>query len=124
MLHTRKVTGSVQFPPTLQDHHAIQLASANPNHMRYVSKAHTLMAYSLGLFFNYVHERNLHNWELGGGGDDAQKPITNVWILSNLTANIHYHLDSVCMVCKYGALIFRPNTDLIPSLQQAMWKFK
>ena len=49
------------------------------------------------------------------------KSASYMWLLSGLTANLQHHMTYTCKVRKYGTLIYRPNTDLIPSLQKAMW---
>ena len=43
------------------------------------------------------------------------------WILSELTANLHHMIYS-CKVRKYRTLVYRPNSDLIRLLSEAMWK--
>ncbi len=55
---------------------------------------------------------------------DIRKLVTNMWVLSMLTANLQHHIIYRCPVRKYGTLVLRPNTDPIPSLQRAMWKLR
>ena len=52
------------------------------------------------------------------------KSASYMWLLSGLTANLQHHMTYTCKVRKYGTLIYRPNTDLIPSLQKAMWSLR
>lgn len=56
--------------------------------------------------------------------EGAVKSVSSTWLLSGLTANLQHHIAYSCKVRKYGTLIFRPNTDLFPSLQKAMWKVR
>ncbi len=50
------------------------------------------------------------------------KSVSSTWLLSGLTANLNHHIAYSCKTRKYGTLIYRPTTDLLPSLQKAMWK--
>ena len=59
-----------------------------------------------------------------GTQGDIHKSVTCMWVLSSLKANLQHHITYRCPVCKYGTLIFRPNTDLIPSLQKTMWRLR
>ena len=59
-----------------------------------------------------------------GEKGDIHKLVTCMWVLSILRANLQHHITYRCTVCKYGTLIFRPNTDLIPSLQKTMWRLR
>ena len=47
-----------------------------------------------------------------------------MWILSSLKANLQRHITYRCPVRKCGTLIFRPNIDLIPSLQKTIWRLR
>ena len=51
-----------------------------------------------------------------GKQGDIHKSVTCMWVLSSLKANLQHHITYRCPVCKYGTLIFRPNTDLITLL--------
>ena len=44
------------------------------------------------------------------------------WILSNLTVHLQHHMTYSFRVRKYGTKIYRPHSDLIPSLSQALWE--
>lgn len=59
-----------------------------------------------------------------GKQGDIHKSVTCMWALSSLKANLQHHITYRYPVCKYGTLIFRPNTDLIPFLQKTMWKLR
>ena len=48
--------------------------------------------------------------------------VTSLWVLSNLTSDMQQHLVFSYKTCKYGTVLYRPNTDLHPILQQALWK--
>ena len=54
--------------------------------------------------------------------EDITQLVTSRWILSNLTATLQDHMTYKCSVRKYGTLIYRPNTDLRPTLAQALWR--
>ncbi len=47
-----------------------------------------------------------------------------MWVLSSLIANLQHHMTYRCTVRKYGTLILRPNTDLMPSLQKTLWRLR
>ena len=49
---------------------------------------------------------------------------TSMWVLSNLTSTLKYQLVCSCKARKYGTLLYRPHTDLIPILQQTLWKLR
>ncbi len=53
-----------------------------------------------------------------------KKLVTSRWVLSSLTATLQYHIAYKCTVRKYGTLIYRPNTDLLPVLTQALWRVR
>ena len=60
---------------------------------------------------------------------DMQEPqelttLSSRWILSELTAKLQYHMVYSCKVRKYGTLVYRPNSDLILLLSEAMWKLR
>ena len=42
--------------------------------------------------------------------------VSAMWVLSGLAANLQHHMTYSCMIRKYGTLLYRSNTDLIPSL--------
>ena len=50
--------------------------------------------------------------------------VTSLWVLSNLTSALQQHLVFSCKTCKYGTMLYRPNTDLRPIQQQALWKLR
>ena len=48
--------------------------------------------------------------------------FTSRWIQSNLTVHLQHHMTYSCRVRKYGTIIYRPHSDLILSLSQALWE--
>ena len=50
--------------------------------------------------------------------------VTSRWVLSSLTATLQHHIACTCTVRKYGTLIYRPNTDLRPTLAKALWSVR
>ena len=64
-----------------------------------------------------IHMRDLQ-------GDDMKHIVTSRWILSNLKVSLKHHVAYSCRVRKYGTLIYRPHTSLIPSLAQALWEVR
>ena len=58
------------------------------------------------------------------GVKDVRSLVTSRWILSNLTVNLQHHITYSCRVRKYGTVIYRPHSDLIPSLSQALWELR
>ena len=48
--------------------------------------------------------------------------LSSRWILSELKAKLQHHMVYSCKVRKYGTLVYRPNSDLILLLSEAMWK--
>jgi len=57
-------------------------------------------------------------------GSEEIEAITSRWVLSDLTANLQHHIAYSCKVRKYGTLVYRPNTDLVPLLTEAMWRLR
>ena len=55
---------------------------------------------------------------------NAKELVTSRWILLQLTANLKKHVASTCKVCKYGTLIYRPNTDLSSVISELLWKIR
>ena len=55
---------------------------------------------------------------------DTSKLVTSANILSNLKANLQYHIAYSCKTRKHGTLIYRPNADLRPALAQALWRLR
>ena len=51
----------------------------------------------------------------------VEQLVTSRYILSNLINHLQHHLTYKCTVRKYGTIILRPNTDLIPILSKALW---
>ena len=49
---------------------------------------------------------------------------TSMWVLSNLSSSLKHHLVYTCKARKYGTLLYRPHTDLIPVIQQTLWKLR
>ncbi len=47
-----------------------------------------------------------------------------MWLLSGLTANLKQHIAYSYKVGKYGTILYRPNADLLPALQKAMWRVR
>ena len=56
-------------------------------------------------------------WDTCCKQGDIHKSVTCMWVLSCLKANLQHHITYRCTVRKCGTLVFRPNIDLIPSLQ-------
>ena len=64
--------------------------------------------------------------------DNVVKLVPSTWLLSGLTANLKHHITYSCKVhiaysCKvrkYGTILYRPNADLLPSIQKAMWRVR
>ena len=63
----------------------------------------------------------------------SQTKITLLWVLNHLTMALQHHLKCTCKIykehlkctCKvhkYGTLLYRPNTDFIPLLQESLSK--
>ena len=50
--------------------------------------------------------------------------MPSTWLLSGLTANLKHHIAYSCKVRKYGTILYRPNADLLPSIQKAMWRVR
>ena len=48
--------------------------------------------------------------------------FTSRWIQSNLTVHLQHHMTYSCRVHKNGTTIYRPHSDLILSLSQALWE--
>ena len=57
-----------------------------------------------------------------GGEKDVQSLVTSRWILSNLTVHLQHHITYSRRVRKCGTIIYRPHSDLIPSLSKALWE--
>ena len=60
---------------------------------------------------------NLHETE-------AKTTVTSLWVLSNLTSALQHHLVYSCKARKYGTLLYGPNTDLAPLLQQSLSRLR
>ena len=52
------------------------------------------------------------------------KSISSRWILSEITAKYQHHVTYACKVRKHGTLVYRPTSDLLTVLSEAMWKLK
>ena len=52
------------------------------------------------------------------------KSISSRWILSEVTAKFQHHVTYICKVRKHGPLVYRPTSDLLTLLSEAMWKLK
>ena len=50
--------------------------------------------------------------------------ITSRCILSEIIATFQHHVIYACKVRKYGTLVYRPNSDLVVLLSEALWKMK
>ena len=50
------------------------------------------------------------------------KSVTSRMILSEIAAKFQHHVSYACRVRKYGTLIYRPSTDLVSLLSEALWK--
>ena len=44
--------------------------------------------------------------------------VTSLWVVSNLTSALQQQL----VYMPYSTLLYRPNSELLPVLQQALWK--
>jgi len=55
---------------------------------------------------------------------EVTKLVTSRWILSNLTANLKYHISYSCRARKYGTLLYRSKSDLLSPLAQALWRVR
>ena len=49
------------------------------------------------------------------------KSISSRWILSEVTAKFQHHVTYICKVRKHGTLVYRPTSDLLTLLSEAMW---
>ena len=54
------------------------------------------------------------------GEQDVEKLITSHHLLSHLQSNLLHHLAYSCRVRKHGTLLFRPNSNLLTPLSQAL----
>ena len=66
-----------------------------------------------------------HVTDMSEGGNvniEGVKSVSSRCILSHLTASLEHHITYSCKVQKYGTLVYRPNTDLVPLLSEALWK--
>ena len=61
-----------------------------------------------------------HN--LHGDIDGDIKLVTPAFILSHLTATLQQHIQYNCTIRKFGTLLFRPGTNLVKPLTQALWQ--
>ena len=73
-------------------------------------------------FFLEKHDEILATIDLHES--EAQTKVTSLWVLSNLTSALQHHLVYACKARKYGTLLYRPNTDLVPLLQQPLSKLR
>ncbi len=74
-----------------------------------------------------VHNKfQTYTTELAAGSNlqDSVTSVSAMWLLSGLTTNFEHHMTYSCKIRKYGTLLYRPNTDLLPSLQKAMWTIR
>ena len=52
------------------------------------------------------------------------KSLSSRCILSEITAKYQHHVTYTCKVRKHGTLVYRPNSDILSLLSEAMWKLK
>ena len=52
------------------------------------------------------------------------RTVSSRWILSELTVNFQHHIAYSCKVRKHGMLVYRPTSDVLALLSEAMWKLK
>ena len=52
------------------------------------------------------------------------RATSSMWVLSHLSNTLQHHLAYSCKTCKYGTILYRPGTDLMPLLQHALWKIR
>jgi len=55
---------------------------------------------------------------------EVAKLVTPAFILSHLTATLQHHIQYSCPIRKFGTLLFRPGSNLIKPLTQALWKLR
>ena len=73
-------------------------------------------------FFSEKHDEILASIDLHE--TEIKTTVTSLWVLSNLTSALQHHLAYSCKTRKYGTLLYRPNTDLVPLLQQSLSKLR
>ena len=73
-------------------------------------------------FFSEKHDEILASIDLHE--TEIKTTVTSLWVLSNLTSALQHHLAYSCKTRKYGTLLYRPNTDLVPLLQQCLSKLR
>ena len=56
--------------------------------------------------------------------EKEDRKITAMWVLSMLSTHLEHHITWACTAKKYGTLLYRPGTDMIAPLQQAMWRVR
>ena len=50
--------------------------------------------------------------------------LSSRWLLSELIGRLQHHMMYSCKVRKYGTLIYRPSSDIVLLLTEAMWKLQ
>ena len=55
---------------------------------------------------------------------DLTTLTTSRCLLSHLIASLKHHLAYSCKTRKFGTLLYRSNSDLLPTLAQALWKIR
>ena len=68
------------------------------------------------IFCRYVNEM--------AQGLKINKVVSSAWILSNLTVALGKHITYTCSTRKFGTIIYRSNSDLVPALSHALWKIR
>ncbi len=54
----------------------------------------------------------------------VNRTVSSNWILSNLTVALGKHINYCCTTRKFGTMIYRSNSDLIPALSHALWRIR
>lgn len=92
----------------------------------------TIYCYSIG---NELLQRNVlllptvHDIFSGYVDEMAQgltinKVVSSAWILSNLTVALGKNITYTFGTRKFGTIIYRSNSDLVPALSHALWKIR
>ena len=50
--------------------------------------------------------------------------LSSRWLLSELVGRLQHHMVYTCKVRKYGTLLYRPSSDIVMLLTEAMWKLR
>ena len=50
--------------------------------------------------------------------------LSSRWLQSELVGRLQHHMVYTCKVRKYGTLLYRPSSDIVMLLTEAMWKLR